>query len=279
MSVPFSTHLHGIGQAIRYFRQAQTIYDVHSPFLAKWITEVLEDQREYYVFEDVVAVRAYWLRTSQTVSFQEDYGAGSRAGQGRERSVAELARWSAVDAYAGALLFRMVLHAQPQTILELGTNLGFSAMYMRAAALGARFTSIEGQAVVAKLAAISLERAKLPPIDIRTGTFAEQLPQALADLEKVDFAFLDGDHRGAATIGYFNSIRPHLHGQSVVVIGDIHWSDDMLAAWEEIREHPMVSMSVDLYHFGVLFFRKEQQEQEHFTLIKRKWKPWRLGFF
>jgi predicted O-methyltransferase YrrM len=173
----------------------------------------------------------------------------------------------------------MVQYTKPTTILELGTNLGLSALYMRAAARSAKLVTIEGQAVVAKLATISFERAKLPLATIKCGTFSEQLPTALAALKRLDFAFLDGDHRADATLTYFEQLLPYLHAESVVVIGDIHWSTAMETAWEQLLKHPSVSLSVDLFHFGVLFFRDEQRQQEHFTLIRKKWKPWRLGFF
>lgn len=279
MPVPFSTHLHWLNTAARYYARAQTQYDVHSPFLSDWIVDVLEDDRFFYAFDDIEKVRQYWLNTKQSVSFEVDHGAGSRAGQDGERSVAELARWSAVDRYTGELLFRMVQHSQPATILELGTNLGLSALYMRAAARSANLITIEGQAVVAKLAGISFERAKLPMATIQHGTFAQQLPLALKELQSVDFVFMDGDHRGDATLAYFDTIFPFLHKNSVVIVGDIHWSGSMETAWAKLKEHPAVSMSVDLFHFGILFFREEQLEKEHFTLIRKKWKPWRLGFF
>lgn len=279
MSVPFSTHLHWLSTAINYYFKAQTQYDVHAPFLSDWIDNVVEDKRFFYAFDDIEDVRKYWMTTKQKIRFETDYGAGSRAGQGKERSVAQLAKWSAVDRYTGELLFRMVQHAKPSTILELGTNLGLSALYMRAAARAAQFITIEGQELVAKLASMSFERANLPVATIKSGTFSEQLPSALSSLKKLDFVFLDGDHRGEATLNYFNEMRPYLHDESVVVVGDIHWSDSMEEAWLQLREDSTVTLSVDLFHFGVLFFRKESREKEHFTLIRKKWKPWRLGFF
>ena len=191
----------------------------------------------------------------------------------------DLVRWSAIDAFSGQLLFRMVLHAQPKTILELGTNLGFSAMYLRAAARGAQFVTIEGHETVARLAAHSLQRAKLPPVDIRTGSFVAVLPSALRDLQKVDFVWLDGDHRGDATTAYYEQILPFLHQDSVLVIGDIHWSADMEEAWHQLKSRPEVTLSIDLLHFGVLFFRPAQKAKEDYTLIQAKWKPWRLGFW
>ncbi|PSR15005.1 MAG: SAM-dependent methyltransferase [Bacteroidetes bacterium] len=279
MPVPWSTHFHWLGVACRYYLRARTRYDVHSPFLANWVAKVLEDRREFYAFDDIAAVRRFWRQSPQRVDYAHDLGAGSRAGQGRQRRVRDLVRWSAIDQFSGQLLFRMVLQAQPKTILELGTNLGFSAMYLRAAARGAQFITIEGNETVARLAAHSLERANLPPVEIRTGAFAAVLPGALRDLQQVDFAWLDGDHRGDATLAYYEQILPALQQDSVLVVGDIHWSADMEQAWNQLKARPEVTLSIDLLHLGVLFFRPQQKAKEDYTLIQARWKPWRLGFW
>lgn len=279
MPTPIFTYFHWAKVATRYYLRARTRYDVHSPFLSEWVAAVLEDQRHFYAFDEVEDIRDYWSGVRQQITFAEDLGAGSRAGQGSSRSVAQLAQQSGVEPAVGRLLFRLVQHAKPRKILELGTSLGLSALYIRSAARGAHFVTIEGQATVARLAQQSFARTNLPLPDFRIGTFAEQLPSALQDLTKVDFAWLDGDHRGAATLAYFEQLAPHLHNNSIVVIGDIHWSTDMEAAWATLQQHPRVTLSVDVFQFGVLFFRQEQQQTEHFTLIPARFKPWRMGFF
>lgn len=280
MSVPFSTHWHWICAAGRYYWRAQTRYDVHSPFLAAWLKAVMEDDREYYAFDEIEIIRNYWLRTPQIVDYSSDLGAGSRAGQGVKRAVKEMARWSSVDQQTGRRLFRMMQFSKPSTILELGTNLGISAMYLQRGAVAAKLYSIEGQASVARLAKESFRRlgAQYQP-EIITGSFTEVLPNLLSQMKQVDAVWLDGDHRKEATLAYFEEILPFLHPGSIVAIGDIHWSEGMEAAWELLKNHPSVTLSVDLFEFGVLFFREEQQEKEHFTLIPYPYKPWRLGFF
>ena len=266
-------------RAARFYIRAQTAYDVHSPFLSDWITDVLEDDRHYYAFEEVDAVREYWRKSPQAVLYDHDHGAGSRSGQGTERKASDMVDKSGIDARSGERLFRMVQYARPKTMLELGTNLGLSALYLRSAARSAQFITIEGHEVVARLARETFKRTTLPPPDIRRGTFAEQLPVSLAALGRVDFAWLDGDHRGTATVAYFQTLLPYLHADSVVVIGDIHWSDDMESGWQTLANHPAVTASVDLFELGVLFFKPSLQHKQQLTLVPSSWKPWRMGFF
>lgn len=279
MSSPWSSHWQWLQAAVKYYFKAHTRYDVHSPFLSEWLEAVLEDKRAFYAFDEIEEVRQYWLRSPEIVDYTEDLGAGSRTGQGRLRPVKEMVRRSAVDQLTGKRLFRMLQFARPGSILELGTNLGFSAMFLRMAARNAAFVSIEGHDVVARLAKHSFKRLGIPAPEIRIGAFQNVLPVVLSDKKQLDFVWMDGDHRMKPTLQYFEKILPNLHADSVVAIGDIHWSSDMEQAWEQLKVHPSVRMSVDLFDFGVLFFRKEQKEPEHFTLIPYKWKPWRLGFF
>ncbi|MEL6658473.1 MAG: class I SAM-dependent methyltransferase [Bacteroidota bacterium] len=279
MAVPWTTYWHHIRSFARYYSEAVTRYDVHSPFLSVWVERVLEDQREFYAFDDAERIRLHWLHTQQFVDYSVDHGAGSRAGQGKKRSVREIVEKSAIEAQAGRWLFRMVDFHQPNTILELGTNLGISALYLQGARRSAHLITIEGNPEVAKLARQSFRRLSRRIPDMRTGTFMEEIPKIVKSLDQLDFVWMDGDHQYESTTLYFEQLLPRLHERSVVVIGDIHWSEEMELAWLEIRRHPRVTMSVDLYHMGVLFFRPELQQQEHFVLIPYRYKPWRLGFF
>ncbi|MEZ4987489.1 MAG: class I SAM-dependent methyltransferase [Saprospiraceae bacterium] len=279
MPAPLATYLHWAKAAIRFYRQASTRYDIHSPFLSKWVEAVFEDERGYYIFEEAERVRHYWENVKHDVVFDDDSGAGSRAGQGRVRQVASMIQQSGVDRRTGQLLFKMALFATPSTILELGTNLGLSALYLRAAARNATFISVEAHPEVARLAQKSFSLLRLPPPIIVNDTFQGALPRLLSQYPRLDLVWIDGDHRGGATVAYFEQLLPNLHEQSVVAIGDIHWSADMEAAWEHIRKHPDVTISLDLFSMGVLFFGKESQDVLHYALIPTRFKPWRLGFF
>lgn len=280
MPVPWSTYWHHTRSFLHYYSSAKTRYDVHSPFLSQWVEAVLEDNRNFYVYEEAEIIRHYWLNyVQQEIDYSTDYGAGSRAGQGAKRKVRDIIRTSAVDAETGRRLFRIAQFRQPKTILELGTNLGISALYLQAACQSDHFITIEGHPEIAKLAKASFQRAKSPMPDLRCGTFHDLLLPALTDLRQLDLAWLDGDHRYEPTLAYFEQLLPFLKEDSVVIIGDIHWSDEMEAVWQDLSRHPRVTLSVDLFKMGVLFFRQEQLQPEHFTLIPQRFKPWRLGFF
>lgn len=261
---------------LRYYFKAGTRYDVHSPFVFDFTEAVLEDDRWYYAFEEWEVLRRRLISSKVTIPVT-DYGAGSQMQASRERSLSSLARYSANRPYACRLLFRIVQFAQPSTMLELGTSLGISTGYQAAAALHAKMITIEGCPNVARYAAQHFQLMKLKNVRLLHGQFDEMLPIALQELGKLDYLFLDGNHRREPTLRYFYQCLAHAGENSIFVLDDIHWSDEMEQAWGEIRQHPAVSLSVDLFFFGVVFFRKENRTKEHFILAPWLWKPWSIG--
>ena len=111
----------------------------------------------------------------------------------------------------------------------------------------------------------------------QTPSFEKRLPDAFKELGSLDFVFIDGNHRKEPTLQYFEACLAHATSDSVFVFDDIHWSKGMEAAWESIKLHPSVTLTIDLFFFGVVLFRKEPQKKEHYSLIKLEWKPWQVG--
>ena len=80
-----------------------------------------------------------------------------------------------------------------------------------------------------------------------------------------DLVYFDGNHQKQATLDYFEKLLPKVHNDTVFIFDDIHWSREMEEAWEEIKQHPAVKVTVDTFFWGFVFFRKEQ-EKEHFVI-------------
>lgn len=261
-----------------YFWRAKTIHDVHSPFVAKLTEAVLEDKRHFYAFSEIELLREQLLRDKTRLRI-EDHGAGSKVRTQTTKTVSELARNAAIPPSVGRMLFRLVDFCKPNNIVELGTSLGISTLYLRGAALQANIKTIEGCPDVGRQAQAYFTRLFATNVDVEMGTFAAKLPLILSNLDRLDFLYIDGDHRKTATLDYVEQCLSKAHADSVFVIADIYWSKDMQMAWQQLQQHPRVKSTVDLFHFGILFFREENREPEHFTLIQKKYKPWRLGLF
>lgn len=262
---------------IKYYFRAKTKYNVHSPFVFDFVQNVLEDDRLFYAFSEIEAYRS-WLKANPTPVEITDFGAGSQVSSDNMRSLSSLVKHSANGPYACRLFFRIIQHYKPSTLLELGTSLGISTAYQAKAALDSPMITIEGCDNVAHHAAQTFKYLGVNNVAIMEGQFDEMLPAAMESLQKLDYVFVDGNHRREPTLRYFEQCLQYAHEGSIFVFDDIHWSDGMEAAWEEIKAHPKVKVSIDLFFFGVVFFRQEQKVKEHFTLIRYLWKPWAIGF-
>lgn len=240
-------------------------HGAHSPFVYDFIINVLNDKRNFYAYENIEKLREGLLKEN-SILHVEDFGAGSKIGLTKQRTVSAIASSSLKPAKYAQLLFRMVNYYQPKTILELGTSLGITTAYLAAANNNAFVTTMEGSKEISSKATKNFELLELKNIQQIQGNFDITLPALLPKLSNIDFAFLDGNHRYLPTINYFNSILPKISNQTIVILDDIHWSKEMEQAWNEIKNHESVTLSIDLFFIGILFFKSEFKVKQHFTI-------------
>jgi predicted O-methyltransferase YrrM len=240
-------------------------HGTHSPFIFHFITKVLGDRQHYPAYDTVETLRKEMLN-NQTLLTIEDLGAGSVVSKTKQRSIASIARHAAKPAKFGQLLYRMVKAYQPAHILELGTSIGITTSYLSIAKPDATIITLEGAATVAAVARQNFKNLQLQNISLIEGNFDDTLLPAITRLTTIDFCFIDGNHRQEPTERYFRQLIPALHNDSILIFDDIHWSPEMEAAWETIKAHPSVTCSVDLFFIGIVFFRKEFKEKQHFTI-------------
>jgi len=211
----------------------------------------------------------------------EQIGAGSRKYLGKQDTVALMARSSLSSWEQQTFLYRLVAKYQPDTMLELGTSFGISALCQQLGNIKAKFISIEGRRFIHQIASDVHARFPNPEIqpELWCGTFDSLLPEALENLQQLDYLFIDGDHRYAHLLEYYKQCAPYLRPSSVVVIHDIYWSEGMTKAWHEISHRPEVSVAIDLFHSGILFYQNEIREPIRVSIVSTKWKPHLMGFF
>lgn len=252
---------------LRYYLAASNGkgHGVHSPFVFSFITEVLNDDRNFYAFSVLEIQRGCLLHDSNTLLI-DDYGAGSRVTKPSLRRIKDIAASSLKPKKFSQLLFRIVDHYAPDTILELGTSLGISTSYLASARTSSRVITMEGASAVAGKARELFRKLDLQNITLVEGNFDDTLQTTLEKLDKVDLAFIDGNHRYEPTIRYYRDMLPYLHEYSILIFDDIHWSREMEQAWEEIKSDSAVSLSIDLFFIGLVFFRKEQTIKQHFSI-------------
>ena len=256
--------------AVKYFNHWITAsngkgHGVHSPFVFEFITKVLNDKTNYPEYEKVEALRNQ-LSNDHTILEVEDFGAGSMMDKKSKRSISSIAKNAAKPKKFGQLLFRLVKHYQPATILELGTSLGITTSYFSLAKPDARLITMEGSKEIAGVAKRNFRNLEIRNIEIIEGNFDNTLSSLITHHSSVDLAFIDGNHRQEPTERYFQQLLTKANNNSILVFDDIHWSDEMETAWETIKNNAAVSCSIDLFFIGIVFFRKEFKEKQHFVI-------------
>lgn len=247
---------------IAYRRRAINRHGVHSPFVYDLIENVFRKKHlENKV--DIKSLRRELLKDHSEIEV-EDLGAGSRIDNNRLRKVSNIAKVSATPLHKSAILQRLVDFMEYKSILELGSNLGLTTSVLASAKANPKVVSIEGAPELAAIAVKNLEKLNLKA-EIMVGSFEDTLDLALGRFEKLDMAYIDGNHRKEATLSYFEAITEKMHNDSVIIIGDIHWSDGMEEAWELVKAKSSVQVTIDLFDMGLVFFRKEMTP-EHYTI-------------
>ena len=238
-------------------------YNIHSPFVHSFIDNILDDKQQYYNYLPIEQLRGVLLNQNQKLKVK-DFGAGSNFHQSKEVSLSKLTKYVQSSKSKGQLLFRISNYFQPERILELGTSLGLSTAYLAAANKKTKVVTVEADSIVASIAKNNFKKLKLVNIKLIVNQFDNVLEELSNDY--FELVFFDGNHTKSATLKYFNWAKKNASDKSIFIFDDIYWSKEMNQAWKIICDDSKVSLSIDLFSIGIVFFIKKNQK-EHFNLI------------
>lgn len=244
--------------------KARTRHGVHSPFVYELIDKVLRPQVDPILFAPIESLRKDLLRSDQTIRVN-DLGAGSHHFDLPIRRVADMARASLKPPQQAQLLFKLARFLNANEVLELGTAFGISTLYLAQGAENSRVHTIEGCPQTFRIAQHHFELLRQRNIHPVLGSFQRRLPEVLERIERLDLVFLDGHHAEQPTLTYFEQCLPKAHNDTIFIFDDVHWSRGMEAAWQKVKLHPRVTVTIDLFDLGLVFLRSEQAK-EHFRL-------------
>lgn len=240
-------------------------HGVHSPFVFTFIKEVLNKKAQSVFLVPIENRRKILSHETENIQVW-DRGAGSRQTSNSERSIQSIAKGALKPKKYSQLLFKIIANYQPEHVLEMGTSLGITTCYLAAANSKAKVVTMEGAPNIAAIAKQTFQEVGLTNIQIMEGDFNETLPKYLETIDQVGVAYVDGNHRYEPTIQYFNLLLDKSNDDSILIFDDIHWSAEMEQAWDEIKSHPSVTLTIDLFFIGLVFIRKAQKEKEHFII-------------
>ena len=252
-----------IRQYLHYWLRAVNEHALHSPFLFEFYTKVVKADNKVG-FEEIEARRKAYKKSEEVIAFKE-LGAGSKSINTQHRKVSAITKAAVTPARFSRLIYRIIQHFDYQVCIELGTCLGINTLYMHAAQPQAQIFTFEGSPGVAELARQQFDQLDQHHIQLVEGNIDHTLKDTLANISKVDFAYVDANHRYAPSLDYFEQLLPKMAEDGMIILDDIHWSPGMSRVWKEICQRPEVSLSLDLFEGGILFF-KPGLKKAHYIL-------------
>lgn len=259
--------LYQIIQYIKFLLKSKNQHGVHSPFVYNLITKCFYDKTNYNDYKAILDFKKELLKNHAKIKVT-DLGAGSQVMKQQERPISKIAKNAGTTIKRAKLLYRLNNYFKPENILELGTSLGIATQAMSLANPKASITSIEGCPNISNFTKTNFEKLKLNNINLITGNFNDEIqnlvPIAIGT-KTYDLVFFDGNHQKEATLNYFETLLESANNNSVFVFDDIYWSKTMTETWETIKQHPKVTVTLDTFFWGLVFFRKEQVK-EHFII-------------
>jgi len=248
---------------LKFLLKSTRLHGVHSPFIYELVSQCFNDTKQKEWYSQFEKYRNSLINNSSSITV-EDFGAGSKSLKSSKRKVSGIAKNAGITLKRGELLGRFAACLNATTILEIGTSLGIATSCLALGNPKAMITTLEGCTATATIATDHFKKFKLNNINTVIGNFNETLAKTI-DGNTYDLIYFDGNHQKEATIAYFNQCLRHSHNESVFIFDDIYWSKEMKQAWKYIKEHPKVSLTIDTFHWGVVFFRQEQVK-EHFVV-------------
>lgn len=242
---------------------------IHSPRLFYLVRHLFYESSELYAWNAIEERRQAMLRAPKLIHIK-DFGTG----KDRDELVMHIARHSVMDRQSAQLLARLLHYmsgseyvpqrTSPLTIVELGTSLGITTAYLATADSRNQVVTFEGSDEIAAMAQLNWQKLKISNITQLLGPIDDTLYKYVrASRAKIDFALLDANHTGEATLRYFEWILPHMDSDGVMVVDDIRYSRDMYEAWKKITTSEKVTATMDMGRFGLVFFYPSVQQRTY----------------
>ena len=250
---------------IHYFLEATNQHGIHSPYFFKLYQDVFRGAKsKAQSLSPIETLRDALINRSDSIDVK-DLGAGSKKQKTNYRKVSTIAKHGISQRKYALLHHRLVAQANFEHVVELGTSFGIHTLYLAKATKG-QVTTFEGCDATAQIAEQSFSALGQKNIQLIRGNIDEQLPIYLSNSPEIGFAYFDANHRLAPTLSYFEACLAKAQPHSIFVFDDIHWSKEMGEAWKQIKAHPAVTSTIDIYQSGWAFFNPSFTKN-HYTLM------------
>ncbi|MGK4569108.1 O-methyltransferase [Flavobacterium sp. 3HN19-14] len=244
---------------LKFLWNSKNAHGVHSPFVFDLVTKCFYDKAKYPEYAILKNYRKSLLENKNFIEVK-DFGAGSKVFKSNKRAIAKIAKTAGITVKRAELLFRVVRYFKPENVLEIGTSLGLATSAISLGNISSEITTLEGCPETAGIAQLQFQKNNFNVNSVIT-EFERYLKSLNPEPRTLNLIYFDGNHQKEATLSYFELLLHTATNNSVWIFDDIHWSKAMEEAWEIIKKHPKVTVTIDTFQWGFVFFRKEQQKE------------------
>jgi predicted O-methyltransferase YrrM len=249
---------------LKFFWKSKNEHGIHSPFVFDLVTKCFYDKTSYPEYLILKSYRKSLLANKNFIEVT-DFGAGSRVFKSNKRQISKITKTAGITSKRAELLFRIVKYFQPESILEIGTSLGLATSALALGNKNSRIITLEGCPNTLNQCQLQFQKFNFDNVEFVKTEFSNYLTSENLKSNIINLIYLDGNHSKKATLEYFELLLPTITNDSVFIFDDIHWSQEMENAWGIIKNHTKVTVTIDTFQWGIVFFR-EEQEKEHFVI-------------
>jgi predicted O-methyltransferase YrrM len=255
-----------IWQYLKYLLKARHWkgHGIHSPYVFELVNKVMYDKTNYKDYDFFREIRRK-LKDSEIKLQVENAGADSAYFTSGERNIRDLLRISSVKPKFGKLLYRIVRHYKPATIIELGTSIGLSTIYLARGNERANVITIEKSHTLCRFASETFREIGIMNVSVKNGLFDDKLDELGDSIFESALIFIDGNHKFESTLAYFNFFAERMK-EGIIILDDIHWSREMLRAWETIRQKEESQATLNLFSMGFVV-RRPSITRKNYTVL------------
>ena len=248
---------------LRFLLKANNQYGVHSPFVYQLITKCFYKKTPKNLWRK-------YLNAKQDVFNQQkknkvsDFDVRFKILKNNERQVSKAMKVAGISNKKAKILIKTISYFKPKNILEIGTSLDLESTAIKTGSENITITTLESCPKTSLVKQELFEKNNFNAIKILSGDSSKTLLKYTQN-KQFDCVFFGRNQTKQATLNYFEECLNTIHNRSFFIFDAIYWTEEMQEAWLTIKKHPKVTVTIDVFYFGIVFFRKEQTK-EHFKI-------------
>ncbi len=221
-------------------------HGVHSPFVFDLITNVIEEKRPYYCYAQLSVGRLRLLRDNHKITFGN-----------RPLTIRKILDSNCFTEQEHRFLFRLANRFQPEIIYVAGSDFGLTPLYLTAYSRKSCCIVFEPELSVANIARELIKKSALASIDIYN-----KMPDIS---DKIDL--IVWGNAKTFSMQTFERFLGNVNDESVMVFSGIKASPENRKTWDAICKHSKVTVTLDLYRFGIVFFNPKLHRKTYKNIV------------